>query len=549
MARTASWTPLRHDEDDDGFDDEPDAQRARWGRGQLLALGLTALVLAGALAAVTQPRAAWPRAGGGAHGAPDAGAADGGEEDPPPATPADVDEPVRITSWMRQGIRFAPAGIDLASRECMPFVMDPNRTVRERIEQQPLTAAAARALRTIEPHDEFSWCTISSCAPHTDPIRVFHLQDVCMHNDTLYVLSDRNAPPVVLVDDWWGSPRRPRRYSRFLQEVHGEASVPGTPVWLGGSWTVVTPKFRFGHANIFHAILEEIGWLGRTTKCGAIATGVDHNILLTQRRHLLGRSSTGRLWEIAANGGHTYYLPMDASTAFCFRRLHFESNTPLAPADPSGAACAHVGALHTRPPVWPRWPAGEASFGGFDQIVHAARARVGLDADNGPVAAKWRTPRVTIVHRLKNRRLLNIEYVAWVLRDTGFDVTVVSLECMPLEAQLAVVSNSSTLLGVHGAGLTLGHALPPDALVIELRSAPCTEEARGIPYQMRPRNAIIPAPAVAVMPNASCPPPWKYNRRDYDVVVDIAAVLRTIFDKDPVASARQSSGSRTAAAV
>jgi hypothetical protein len=145
-------------------------------------------------------------------------------------------------------------------------------------------------------------------------------------------------------------------------------------------------------------------------------------------------------------------------------------------------------------------------------------------------------PRVTIVHRLKDRRLLNLKYVGWVLRDCGFHVTVVSLECLPLEAQLAVISNSSTLLGVHGAGMTLGHALPRDALVIELRTAPCTEEARGIPYQMRSHNEIIGAPRVAVMPNGTCPPPWKYNRRGYDAVVDIDAVLRAIYLKDPIAS-------------
>lgn len=530
MAAAGEWRPVSHEDNDLGDDDEGDGDTPRsCGCARLSGALLVVLVVLGALVAIVHPRP------GGVtlrdHGMESGQVADGNRTQPPIL---EMDEPVRVTSWMVDGVRFAPDGIDLSSRACAPFSMDPNRTVRERIEQRALTADAARALQTAEPHGNQSWCAISVCTPSRDPMRVFHMQDVCMHNDTFFLLSDRDTEPAVLVDDWWGNPKRPRKFKRFLQEVSIESHVPGRHIWLGSSWTIITPKFRFGHANIFHAILEEIGWLGRTAQCGSIATGPDHNILLTQRRRLLGRSSTGRLWEIAAAGGHTFFAPMDESTALCFRRLHFEANTPLQPHDPPAAACEHVGALHAKRPSWPRWPAGERSFGGFDQIVSQARVRVGLEPGNGPVEGKWQIPRVTVVHRLKNRRLLNIAYVAWVLRDIGFHVTVVSLECMPLEAQLAVVSNSSTLLGVHGAGLTLGHALPPDSLVIELRSAPCTEEARGVPYQMRPRNRIIPAPAAAVMPNASCPPPWKYNRRDYDVVVDIEAVLRTVYEKDPI---------------
>jgi len=115
-------------------------------------------------------------------------------------------------------------------------------------------------------------------------------------------------------------------------------------------------------------------------------------------------------------------------------------------------------------------------------------------------------------------------------------VTIVSLECLPLEAQVAVVSNSSTLMGIHGAGLTLGHTLPEDALVLELRTGACTEEARGVPYQMRAAARIVPAPREAVMPTRACPPPWKYNTRERDGVADIAAILDAIYELDPVAS-------------
>mmetsp|Transcript_18878 Transcript_18878/g.47038 ORF Transcript_18878/g.47038 Transcript_18878/m.47038 type:complete len:479 (+) Transcript_18878:1817-3253(+) len=438
---------------------------------------------------------------------------------------------------MIRGVRFAPAGVNLSSRACPPFSMDPDRATRARLDQRPLTAAVALAMQTALPLGNASWCSVSACSTSA-PLRIFHMTDVCVHNDDFFLLSDRDTEPVTLVDDWYASPKHHKTYKRTIREVRSEAGIPGQQVWLKDSWMITSPKFRFGHGNIFHAILEEIGWLGRATTCGKIATAPDMNYILLPRRHLLGRSPTGRLWEIAAEGASSYYMPKEQNHSICFRRLHFDTTLEPVASAASEASCAHVGALHAKPPEWPGWPAArEKVFPGFDEIVSRARVRVGLAPEHGDIGGRYATPRVTVVHRLKNRRLLNIEYVAWILRDEGFHVTVVSLECLPLEAQLALVSNSSTLLGVHGAGMTLGHALPPDALVIELRTAPCTEEARGIPYQMRHHSRIIPAPAVAVMPNASCPPPWKYNKREYDAVVDIDAVLRTIYEKDPIAIA------------
>jgi hypothetical protein len=473
---------------------------------------------------------------------------------------------------MRDGIRFVPAGITLDGRDCEPFAKDPNRTTRERIDQVPLSAASAEGMRApAPPRGTRSRCSISECV-ESHPRHVLRIQDACLHNDTLYLLSDRDTPAgaaPLLEDDTWGDPKRPRKFRRFFREVSAVERIPAARhVWLDATWAVVTPKFRFGKSNIFHAVLEEIGWLGAMTRCARIGTGASMRYLTKHHRKLLGRSTTGRLWEIAMDGARTLWIPPEDSvaTAFCFRKLHYATDLPNPHPDPYPDLSPHphpigsVGELHSAtgvpppshlpfvhlcarvdaltpapPPAWPGWPAGQATFTGFRTIVARARARLGLLPEAEAVGAKWAVPRVTVVHRLRNRRLTNIAYVAWALRDAGFAVTLVSLECMPLEPQLAVVSNSTTLLGVHGAGLTLGHALPPDALVLELRSAPCAEEARGVPYQMRAHSEIVPAPRVAVMPNGTCPPPWKYNSRHHDAVVDIDAVLRAIYAKDPVA--------------
>jgi hypothetical protein len=457
------------------------------------------------------------------------------------ASKEEGDNPVRLTSSEIAGVRYSPAGITLRSTECTPFSMDPNATSRANMVQRQLTSdsAAALGLRSsggAEQHSARSRCSFSICEPRP-PTRVFHMEKVCLHNETFYLLSDRDTEPVILMDDWWGDPKSRTSYKRWVREVRTEQQIPGRQhVWLGHDWLITSPRFRFGLGNIFHSILEEVGWLGRAMICGSVAASRDTRYLMMHRRRLLGRNTIGRLWEIGTDGAGTYYIPGDAaSTAFCFERVHVESEG--GDLGPMRATCEHVGQLHpSGAHTWPGWPAGNATFIGFASIVERARARLGYRPEVVPVANEWAVPRVTVVHRLRNRKLVNVAYVVRALHEAGFHVTVVSLECMPLEAQLALVSNSSTLLGVHGAGLTLGHALPQDALVIELRSAPCTEEARGVPYQMRRRNKIIPAPLDAVGPQVKCPPPWKYNSREMDAVVDIAAVMRTIYEKDPIAS-------------
>lgn len=490
-------------------------------------------------------------------------------------------ESVRVTSALVSGVRFAPAGIDAASTACPPsFSRDPNHTTRAHTAHVPLRRDAVAALRArAQKADGPSWCAVDHC--RGGPIvQVYHLSNVCLHKHTLYALSDRDAPPVLQHSGFWGPHLNKRFFSRYLREVSSERQIPGSPVWLNGTWVLSTPRLRYGRGNIFHALVEDVRWLQNAMGCGSVAATRETRYLTEHGRSILGPTSLGRLWELATDGAGTYYRPGDALyKTYCFERAHVESSGQ---ADGALAACAHLSALARPAPTsgesaggpagnwsgggsgsatggartdgragvggaaaaraargWPDWPAGNASFNSLLHLPRRARSRLGITPANvGKIGGgAWSTPRVTIVHRLENRRILNLEYLSESLRDAGFDVTVVSLECMPLEAQLAVVSNSSTLLGVHGAGLTLGHALPLDALVLELRTAPCTEEAHGVPYQMRKRNQIIPAPRSAVQPRGSCePPPWKVNSRHKGAIVDIEAVLQAILRKDPVAS-------------
>jgi len=513
---------------DNDFDDEGLPTRGRGGGGLvILCAGVSCALLAGAGLGVGAVRFGYIQSSSGA-------ATEG------PSGPRG-DTPPRVTDRIEGGVRFTPDGVDYKSTTCPAFDMDPDAATRDRIEIKQLQRAVALGLPTWRQERKQSWCSISRCHDpkrerKAPPNSVLHVQDVCLKGETLYLLSDRDAEPALITQDWWGPPTSKKHYKLLFKEVTSFDAL-GKALWLGEEWLAGVPKFRFGQRNIFHVILEEMGWLGRLTRCGKVSTGPETNHLLLQHRPLLGFHPAGRMWEVAARGGRSWFIPEDhKEEVFCFHHLHLEVSTHGEAQDAALAACEHVSRLAGEsPPAWPGWPAGEATFRGFPDVVRTARARVGIEPELGK-AERWDKPRVTVVHRLANRKLLNVAYVGLMLRDAGMDVTIVALECMPLEAQIAVVSNSSTLLGVHGAGMTFGHALPSDALVIELRSGPCTEEARGIPYQMRPRNQIVPSPRVAVMPNGTCPPPWKYNSRAFDVVVDIDAVLRVIRKKDPIAS-------------
>lgn len=458
------------------------------------------------------------------------------------------DSGVSLSVAVRDGIRYAPAYVTEWSTRCRPFAMQPNATVRNRLNSPALSVAEARriALPT-PPRAPTTSCHLHRCDANGEK-HILSLSDVCFvpRNNTLVFLSNATgpdagqAPPVLYDDTFWGPSKSKRYAKRFISE-RAPATLDEHAVWVESTWMLSTPRFRFGQRNLFHAILEELGWLARAMECAQAAADADHRFLLMHGRRLFGENTAGRVWELAVDGLPTYYVPGEVGpeTAFCFRRAHVESQVPLKEVGALEQACDRARAAAGAGPSWPGWPAGKHTFHGVENMVASAHRRLGLPKRPATVEGRWARPRVTIVHRLGNRRLANLQYLAMALRDHDMDATVVALECMPLEAQVVLVANSSTLLGVHGAGLTLGHVLPWDALVIELRSGPCTEEARGVPYQMRKRNKILPAVKAAVLPHKGCPQPWKYNSRAHDVVIDVAAVLATIHQLDPIASRRR----------
>lgn len=100
-------------------------------------------------------------------------------------------------------------------------------------------------------------------------------------------------------------------------------------------------------------------------------------------------------------------------------------------------------------PVWHQTPTQPVRVQGTAAVVAAQGAAVQVDGANA--------------HR---RRLRNETALAAALADSGFDT--VDLAALPLSEQVALVQDTSTIVAVHGAGLThLLHA-PAGGHVIEL---------------------------------------------------------------------------------
>lgn len=78
--------------------------------------------------------------------------------------------------------------------------------------------------------------------------------------------------------------------------------------------------------------------------------------------------------------------------------------------------------------------------------------------------------RVTVIDRRgRTRRLTNIpEIVATINSDPEFHATPVALETLPIRDQLALMTNTDVLMGMHGNGITWLQFLAPGSVVIEL---------------------------------------------------------------------------------
>ncbi|KAL6627542.1 hypothetical protein ACP70R_031268 [Stipagrostis hirtigluma subsp. patula] len=86
-----------------------------------------------------------------------------------------------------------------------------------------------------------------------------------------------------------------------------------------------------------------------------------------------------------------------------------------------------------------------------------------------PAREPGKKPRLLLIHRGHNRRLLNEEEVARAAEAAGFEAVVAELRGdTPEREQARLVNSFDVLVGVHGAGMTNTLFLPPGAVVIQV---------------------------------------------------------------------------------
>lgn len=197
-------------------------------------------------------------------------------------------------------------------------------------------------------------------------------------------------------------------------------------------------------------------------------------------------------------------------------------------------------------------------FAGLEEkaIAHIPSSRtVWCDAMNTNCQLPKKTT-VTIIQRLRNRKILNLDFVVKALRKRGWAVNIVNFECMTISNQFVAIQNSTTLIGTHGAGLSWARWLHRDAAEIQLIGFPCAFESHSRMNYVK-RYSIEHADIHAIGSEVNqtradhlCEIRGKpdrllsesdkelkaatnYDIRRYDTVIDIPALVGTIEKLDP----------------
>ena len=84
------------------------------------------------------------------------------------------------------------------------------------------------------------------------------------------------------------------------------------------------------------------------------------------------------------------------------------------------------------------------------------------------IRSKNRHPRVTLLVRPNNRKILNLDLLVNHLKTFPINLSIHSFDTMSLKKQIAIISQTDVFVSMHGAALAHIIFLPPSAKVIEL---------------------------------------------------------------------------------
>ncbi|KAJ1637171.1 hypothetical protein T492DRAFT_901142, partial [Pavlovales sp. CCMP2436] len=334
--------------------------------------------------------------------------------------------------------RFVPRGIDFDTLVCPKA--PPKQTALGT--HAPLTAESASAHRMAPPLSSVGSCEVRK--------GMLVLRHACLHNSTFYLRTGADAERLVVRSPRWGPWGALGRAEPPVHlQTYGEAVPYGPPegrVWLRGAWLFAQPRLAFSPKNVYHG-LDEIEQLDdKARRADYRLRAFAAVVTLNRRGPLLNGTLLGAVIALAGDATVAYHLPPEPMPVpLCFRTavLELDQNETRA-----AAACAAAVSAPGAEPL-PRAPPGTRDS--FVDVASGAYARLQMQGAPPRSSRGFASARVLIIHRLNQRRLVNLPFLAYELLRAGAHVTIAAFECLELTVQIALVSRASTLIGAHGA--------------------------------------------------------------------------------------------------
>jgi hypothetical protein len=413
--------------------------------------------------------------------------------------------------------RFVPRGIDfdtLACPEAAPKQMGLKRHAL-------LDAESTTKYSKAPPRSDTGSCQVRD--------GTLAMRNACLRDSIFYLRTGGNSERLIVrTPRWgpWGANGRAEPPLYFQPWRHAARGPPEGRIWLRGAWLFAQPRLNFSPKNVYHS-LDEIEKLdGIARRADMRLSAFRGLVTLNRGGPLLNGTLLGALIALAMDAFHMPPKPMPS--ALCFDTVVLEIDQNVTAAASVCTSRLDQGADAAEPPL--REPPGAGDC--FLSLTREAYTQLRLHGAPPRSTGSFQSARVLIIHRLSSRRLVNLPYLAYALLRAGMDVTIAAFECLELKEQIALVSRASTLVGAHGAALSLGRFLPDDGAIIELRSSPCVEDDQSW-MGFRSRFAVIGAPPDATVPDIPCPL-WR-AKTGMPFVVGIVDVIHAVRVLDRVA--------------
>ena len=298
---------------------------------------------------------------------------------------------------------------------------------------------------------------------------ILWLQNVCLRQDahtTFY------APGVIRQErvsggSWGPWPKTKAGYIEGVANL-SHAFTADSTASLEARWHpehAILPWFgmKYDANNLYHAIEDvwpAVQFVEMVSEYLA-KCDVKTRVLLRQYYGKMPRSLEWRLFKSATGTSEGFAVETTKkNVVHCFRGAWMPAGIP------SGYTAEDPNPI--RNVDWKsRWRANVELLGNLSNTTM-------LDNCAAPAAV----PRITVIQRLRTRRIFNLDYIVLAMRKRGWEVRVVNLEDFSVTDQYLIMQNTTTLIAYHGAGLAWARVLPRHAAEIQVIGLPCSIEPR-----------------------------------------------------------------------